>query len=318
MTTVGLVGLGLMGSVIARYLLASGYEVRGWDLDAERRREQVERGGIAVGSLEEAAVGAGFVVLSLPHGGVVRDACLGDGGLVDSAASGTIVIDTSTSKPEDSIATAKLLAAHGIEFLDASVSGTSKMAAEGDLITMVGGTSAAYDRAGPVLDAFTRARYHLGPVGSGATSKLVINHVMNLNRSGLAEGLVFAEQAGLELSVMLEVLMDSAASSKAMDVWGQRMINGQHLPPGGHIRTSAKDMGLIVETARAAGAPVFLASALHHVLQVAMASGLAEADSSATMEVFRRIAGTSRFSMENDVAGGDGLLAGPGRMDDGI
>ena len=135
---VGMVGLGFMGSALSANLLKAGYRVLGCDPDGERVREFRERGGTPVASPAEAAGGAPVVVLSLPHSGIVREACLGENGLAGGAGKETLVIDTTTARPEDSAEIAAELENRGIAFLDASLSGTSKMAWSRDLVAMVG------------------------------------------------------------------------------------------------------------------------------------------------------------------------------------
>ena len=302
MRDVGFVGLGLMGSSMTMNLLAAGYPVHGFDVLPEARERHAQRGGAVVGSPAEAARRADLVVLSLPHGGIVAEACFGPGGIAESARPGLVVVDTTTSHPDQTVDNASRLATHGIGFLDASVSGTSAMAAERDLIAMVGGDHELYDEVGPVLDAFTRARYHLGPVGSGVRTKLVVNLVLGLTRVALAEGLVVGEKAGMDLPILLQVLKDSVASSKVMHVYGDRMVTGQHLPPTGRIRSHAKDVALIQEQAAQVGAPLHLVPVLAEIVEEAKRLGLSEWGSTATIEVLRERAGLGRATAARTTA----------------
>jgi 3-hydroxyisobutyrate dehydrogenase-like beta-hydroxyacid dehydrogenase len=302
MTTIGFVGLGLMGSSLCKSLLGGGFEVLGYDLDPERCRELDERGGKSVSSIAEAVGGVPIVVLSLPNGDIVREVCLGEGGIVGSAAPGLVVIDTTTARPADSIATAEELARAGVVFLDASLSGTSKMAETRDLIAMVGGPQEAYERIGPVLDALARARYYLGPVGSGVRAKLVVNLALGVSRVMLAEALVLGERAGMDLEALLEVLKDSVAYSRVMDVYGTRMVAGDHLPPTSRLKTHTKTVNLILEFGHDVGVPLWLTPVVAQILQIGRLTGMSDWDSTATIEVLRRLTGEGRVPEEPSVS----------------
>ncbi len=287
---VGMVGLGLMGSALSDNLLKTGYRVLGCDPDGERAREFQERGGTPVGSPAEAAGGAPVVVLSLPHSGIVREACLGEKGLAGGAGKGTLVIDTTTARPEDSAEIAAELENRGMAFLDASLSGTSKMAWSRDLVAMVGGRAEDFERAQPVLNAIARKSYYLGPGGTGARTKLIVNLVLGLNRLALAEGLVLGMKAGMDMDILLAVLKDGAAYSKGMDQKGEKMIRADYRPEA-RIRQHHKDVRLMLEQGQRFGAPMFLTSVMDQILQTAEAGGLSDMDNSTVIEVLRRFAG---------------------------
>lgn len=287
----GAIGVGLLGSALTASLLERGYEVRAYDPDGGRMREHAARGGTVAGSVAEAVEGASTVLVALPTGELVREVCLGPGGVAETAEPGTIVIDATTARPSDSIETGEALAEHGIVFLDTSVSGSSAMAWDRDIVFMVGGDERDVARVRPLLEAMARSVHHVGPLGAGTRTKLTVNLVLGLHRFALAEALVFGERVGLDLPTLLDVLRDSAAYSKAMDVWGDRMVAGRHDEPMSRIHQHAKDVGLMVEEGAAAGAPLLATSTLSQVLIAAKQQGLAEVDNSAVVEVLRRFAG---------------------------
>jgi len=290
---VGFVGLGLMGSAMSANVLDAGFDVVGFDVDEERVAAFASRGG-RPDSLAGVAAECPVIVLSLPNSDVVRSVCLGPGSLAAGAAAGTLVIDTTTGRPADTEEIGAALEAAGIRYVDATLSGNSAMAARRDLVAMVGGSHQDVAAARPVLEAMTRSIHHLGPVGSGSRTKLVVNLVVGVHRLVLAEGLVMGEKSGLDLGVLLAVLKDSAASSKAMDLWGDRMVTGDHFPPDSRVRQSHKDFRLIVEQGESVAAPTWLASTVRRTLEIAEADGLADADNSAVAEVLRRAAGIGR------------------------
>lgn len=289
-TTVGAVGLGLLGSALTGTLLQGDFTVYGFDPDPQRRAEFVERGGTAVESIREVADAAEQILLALPTSDISRTVCLGDDGLASAARPGTVIMDATTARPSDSEAINAALAEHQIDYLDTAISGSSTMAWERDIVVLVGGPADALAKVRPVLEAAARSVRHVGGPGGGARTKLIVNLMLGAHRVVLAEALNLGEQAGVDLDVLLETLKDSAAYSKAMDGWGRRMVEGDHGNPMSRIRQHRKDVGLILDEGRAAGAPLWMASTVAQVLDVAVAQGLGDADNSAVMAVFRNLA----------------------------
>jgi 2-hydroxy-3-oxopropionate reductase len=294
--TLALIGMGLMGSAMAPHWLRAGYAVRGYDPDPDRCAEHEARGGVVASSVAEAVAGASTAVLSLPNSDVARVVCLGAEGIATTGPAGLLVIDTTTGRPADATTIADGLAAAGIRFVDATLSGNSPMAVSGDLVVIVGGDAADVSRARPVLEAIGRSLHHAGGVGAGARMKLIVNQVLGIHRAALGEALVVAEKAGIDLGVALEILVDSAAYSKAMDMWGLRMVEADHYPPGSRIRQSHKDSRLITAHADEVGATAGLAGFVRELLVEAESGGLSDADNSAAIEVLRRRAGIGRIA----------------------
>lgn len=290
---VGIVGMGLMGQAFTHNLLQSGFKVQGFDVDEKRARQLHEAGGTPVASPAAAARGARWVITSLPNSDIVREVTLGENGIVQGAAPGLIVADTSTSRPEDSEKIGAELAQRGCRFLDACVSGTSAMARKKDLIVIAGGTPEAFEASQALFDGFSRAAYHMGPVGSGAMAKLVINLVLFGNRLALAEGLVLGTKAGMQTDNLLHVLQDAACSSKTMIDKGPKMLHGDFSPEG-HVRTSLKDARLALEQGARLGAPMLVTSLWTQLQQAAYQQGLADLDSSAFIEVLRSMGGLAK------------------------
>ena len=288
--TVGIVGVGLMGQAFSHHLVKSGFKVQGFDLDERRLRELHERGGTPVESPAAAARGARWLVTSLPTSDIVREVVLGENGVAGAAAKGLILADTSTSRPQDSEKLGAELAARGIRFLDACVSGTSAMAWKKDLIVIAGGTPEDFEAAKPLFEAFARAAYRMGPVGSGALTKLIINLILFGNRLALAEGLVFGMKAGMEGESLLKVLQDAACSSKTMIDKGPKMLKADFSPEG-QVRISLKDARLALEQGARLGTPMLVGTLWAQLEQAAYQQGFGELDSSAFIEVLRGLAG---------------------------
>ena len=287
---VGIVGIGLMGSALSGLLLQSGYEVQGFDIDNKRMDEFVERGGIPVDSPAAAARGINWLATSLPTSVIVREAVFGKNGIMEGAEEGLILADTTTSHPEDSKNIGAELAERGIRFLDAAVSGTSKMAWKKDLIIIAGGAKEDFEACKPYFDSMSRGAYHMGPVGSGSLTKLIVNLVLAGNRLALAEGLVLGTKAGVELDQLLTVLQDGACSSKTMVDKGPKMINADYSPEG-LVRVTLKDSRLMLELGQRYGAPTLMIGILSQLAQAAYQHGLGEKDSVAIYEILRGMAG---------------------------
>lgn len=288
------IGLGLMGSRMSKRLLAHGFQLRGYDSDARRLAAFESGGGMPAVSAASAVEGCWAALLSLPDSGVSREVCLGHDGISSSAASPRHVYDTTTGRPQDAVEIATALAERGVTYCDSTVSGNSEVAEQGGLVVMMGGPREAYDRARPIFEAIGRSHHHVGPVGSGARMKLIVNHVLTIHRMALAEALVVAEMAGMDLPTTLGVLKDGLAYSKAMDVWGEVMLTGDHEKPYARLRQSHKDARLIVEHGLGIGAPMDLVSVVRDALSEGEETGLADLDNSAVVEVLRRRAGIGR------------------------
>ena len=159
---------------------------------------------------------------------------------------------------------------------------------------MAGGDKADFEACRPLFAGFSRAAYHMGPVGSGARTKLVVNLVLAGNRLALAEGLVLGEKAGLESSNLLAVLQDGACSSKTMLDKGPKMLDADYSKQG-QIKISLKDSRLMLELGQRLGAPMLMTSIYAQIVQAAYEKGYAEKDTVAFYEILRGMAGLERL-----------------------
>jgi len=285
--------MGLLGSALTESLIKAGFTVRGYDTAPDRVREHEARGGVPARSPADAARGATVVMTCLMTADIVRDVLLGPDGAIDAAEPGLVVIDNSTIHPDASAALAGLLAQRGIPMLDAPVAGSSGQARRREAPIVVGGDPEVFARCRPILDALTERVRHVGPNGAGARAKLVINLVLGLNRLALAEGLLFGLRQGLDGRALLAVLKDSGAYSRAMDLKGERMVEG-NFEAEGKLVQHLKDVELMLEVGHAAGAPL-LATALHRQLLLAgVAGGLGDHDNSAIIAVLRSLIAAPR------------------------
>jgi L-threonate 2-dehydrogenase len=281
-TAVGLIGIGLMGEVYARRLIAAGFGVVGLDVDAARTGRLEEIGGRA-GSLAEIARQCDPIVLAVFSTDQVENVVERE---LLPAAAGKIVICTSTCDP-DRIAALGQRVARDIRFLEAPVSGTSAQVRDGDGVGLIGGDVDIAQIAAPVLDALFPKRFHIGKIGDGGRAKLAINLILGLNRLALAEGLVFAERLGLDPTAFLDVARASAAASQVMDTKGPKMLSGDFAPEG-RVRQTLKDAHLMLDQASKAGQELPLLSVHAAVLEACIRHGEAEMDNSIVIDEVRR------------------------------
>lgn len=287
---VGIVGMGLMGQAFIANMRKSQIAVQGFDLDPVRMDQLREKGGHPVDSPAAAARGVAYVVTSLPNSGIARDVMLSANGIADGASEGLIVCDTTTARPEDSERLAMELGERGVRFVDTAVSGTSAMAAVGDLVVVAGGDPAAFEACRSLLASFSRAAYYMGPAGSGARTKLVVNLVLAGNRLALAEGLVLGEKAGLDPNNLLKVLQDGASGSKTMIDKGPKMLAADYATQS-LISNVLKDSRLMLEQGQKFGAPLLLTATWSQLVQAAYEAGYGDRDVTVFIEILRGMAG---------------------------
>jgi 3-hydroxyisobutyrate dehydrogenase-like beta-hydroxyacid dehydrogenase len=278
---VGIIGLGLVGSALAERFRAAGFDVCGYDLSAAKREALAAVGGQPASDAIEAARICDRLVLSLPTSHVAAQV------LVEIAdeLTGKLVIDTTTGEPETMARLGNWLANRGVEYIDATIAGSSAQVRRGEVVVMLGGSGAAVERASNLLQAFAAKCFPLGPVGSGARMKLVVNLVLGLHRAVLAEGLAFARSSGIDPAQALEVLAAGPAFSRVMDTKGQKMLTGD-FEAEARLAQHHKDVKLILEAAQNSGAKLPLTQ-LHELLLAALVNvGCGELDNSAIVRAF--------------------------------
>jgi 3-hydroxyisobutyrate dehydrogenase-like beta-hydroxyacid dehydrogenase len=281
-TPVGLIGVGLMGEVYARRLVAAGFTVIGVDIDPARSACLAPIGACA-GSLADIARDCDPIVLAVFDTGQVEDVV--EHALV-AAAAGKIMLCTSTCDP-DRIAALGVRVADRLRFLEVPVSGTSEQVRHGDGVGLVGGDARIEAEAAPVLDALFPKRFHIGKVGDGGRAKLAVNLILGLNRLALAEGLVFASRLGLDPARFLQVARGSAAASQVMDSKGAKMVGGDFAPEG-RVRQTLKDVHMMLDQAQRAGQKLPLLEINAGVLEACMRHGDGDRDNSIVIEEIRR------------------------------
>lgn len=287
---VGVVGIGLIGTALARRLVGAGHEVVGFDVDAGKREGLATLGAKGLASVADVARAADRILVSVFDTGQVEDVIEGEGGLAEVAAeTGTekLALVVSTCDPDRIKQLGDRLAGGPVHLLEAPISGTSAQVAAGDGVGLVAGDRKDADAAADILAAICKTFHFMGETGNGGRTKLAVNLILGINRAGLAEGLVFAEALGLPLPAFLDAAKDSAAYSQIMDVKGDRMIAGDFSAQG-RVVQSTKDARLMVEAARAAGQDLPLGRAYLDLLEKSILAGDGDLDNSAVMREIQR------------------------------
>jgi 3-hydroxyisobutyrate dehydrogenase-like beta-hydroxyacid dehydrogenase len=277
-----MIGLGLLGSVMAERFLVAGYRVVGFDVDSKRRTALAQLGGAPVESGRAVAASCSQIVLSLPNSAIARRVI---DEIEPALSRGTIVVDTTTGDPGEMAEMGEKLAAMGVAYLDATVGGGSQQVRERGVTVMVGGDAATFSACKPLFDCIAKEVFHVGPCGAGATMKLIVNLVLGLNRAALAEGLAFARSLGVDLAQALEVLRAGPAWSKAMDVKGAKMITGD-FEPQARLSQHLKDVRLILAAGKASGARLPMSELHRQLLESVERQGFGDADNSAIIKAF--------------------------------
>ncbi len=286
---VSVIGLGLMGTPIATFLMKAGFRVTGFDIIKKQMANLVPLGLRAAKSPKEAAKGADLILLSLPSWNAVLQAVEGKGGVMEGVRKGQIVVDTSTSPPWESKALGERLAKKGVEWMDVPISGSSAQARVGNMVFMAGGKRAIFGKIKPVLDQVGKKAVYVGKSGDGATLKLVINHTLYLNQAAAIEGLVLGLKAGLNPDVLLDVITSGAASSDLLIARGKDMLKG-NFSPKGPVVLANKDLGLSLETARQLGVVLPVGALYQQLLLKAHYNGWDREDATAVMRIYQQLA----------------------------
>jgi 3-hydroxyisobutyrate dehydrogenase-like beta-hydroxyacid dehydrogenase len=284
---VGIVGLGLMGSVLARRLIDAGFAVIGFDTEAKKNDALVALGGRAAASIEELAKCANPIVLAVFDTDQVEEVVEGPILAALGERSGKIIMCTSTCDPDRIAALAARIASRGLRFLETPVSGTSEQVRRGEGVGLIGGDPAVAAEIAGVLDAVFPSRFHVGGPGDGGRAKLAVNLILGLNRVALAEGLVFATRLGLDPQAFLKIAKGSAAYSQVMDTKGAKMAASDFAPEG-RARQTLKDVHLMLDQAARHGQELPLAEVHREILAACVAAGEGDLDNSVVINEIRR------------------------------
>ena len=283
---IGFVGVGAMGRPMSTRLLAAGYALSIYARRPEAAQPLAALGARVCASPREVAEASDIVCVMVTTTADVEAVVTGDAGIAQGAAPGSLVIVMSTISPLATQALAATLAERGIDMLDAPVSGGPDGAANGTLAIMAGGSTAAFERARPVLERLGRSIVHVGPAGSGQIAKACNQLALCVALEGVAEALALAERLGADPARVREVMLNGLASSRALDVFGGRMV-ARDFTAGVEARLHHKDMQIVLELAHRVGLSVPAAAATTQMFNALIGAGGGRKDSAALLAVLQ-------------------------------
>ena len=289
---VGFIGLGIMGRPMAKNLLKAGHE-----LVVTTHKQPVIEEFEALGA-EGAANGAEVakrcqvIITMLPNSPQVREVCLGEGGILETAAEGTVVIDMSSIDPVESKSIGEELLKKGVELLDCPVSGGEPKAIDGTLSVMCGGKKETWEQYRELIGAMAASVVYVGPLGSGNTAKLANQMIVAANIAACAEAFTFAKKAGADPELVYRAIRGGLAGSTVMDAKVPMMLAGNY-EPGFRLSLHTKDLTNVLNAAHAVNMPVPLAAQMMELMQELCCHGDEGCDHSAIIKYYERLSGVS-------------------------
>jgi 3-hydroxyisobutyrate dehydrogenase/glyoxylate/succinic semialdehyde reductase len=283
--TVGIVGLGIMGSAIARNLVERGWQVTGYDIDAARRDELALAGVAITADVTQVARDAPIIMTSLPSAAAADDVART---IADSGQPPRIVIELSTLKIADKLRFADILNEAGHIALDCPLSGTGAQAKTRDLVVYASGDSDAVSRCTGLFSDFAKQSADLGRFGNGSRMKFVANHLVAIHNVAAAEAMVLAQRAGLDPKMVVDMVGPGAGGSRMFQMRAPMMVEGVYEPATMKVSTWKKDMAIIAEFADDIGCKTPLFTLTQPVYTEAMAMGLGNQDTAAVYEVLKK------------------------------
>jgi 2-hydroxy-3-oxopropionate reductase len=291
MLTVGYIGLGLMGKSMARNILKAGFPLIVHNRSRQAVDELAAEGAIPASSPAEVAAGVDVVFTNLPDTPDVEAVVLGSQGILASAHRGLIWVDNSTIRPATTRSISQLLSEKGVLSLDAPVSGGDIGARNATLTIMVGGPAEALETVMPVFQAMGRTITHVGGAGAGQVAKAANQIMVAAQMVAMGELLIFSQKAGVDPVKVVEAIKAGAAQCWTLDVKPPRLFAGNRLP-GFKAHMQAKDLNIVIETAREYGIPLPSAAVDAQLYNAMLQNGMGELDNSAVLAIMEELAGT--------------------------
>jgi len=299
MTRVGFVGLGLMGGPMALNVLKAGFPLSVYNRTASRTAQHAEAGASVAPSLAALAEQVDVVCSCVTGPLDVEAVYLGPDGLLEHLKPGTLAIEMSTIDPATQRGVGTAAAERGIGYLDAPVSGGVGGARDGTLTIILGGEAKDVERARPVLDSMGRRIYHAGPLGAGATAKLMNQLISSINAVAAIEGMLLGTRAGIDPQLLYEILTNSSATSGALVSMKSYALAG-NFAPGFTVDNMEKDVTLALQLARELQMPLFAGSVAQQFLRSAQAAGLGDRHTAAQILPLERLLGVEVRARESE------------------
>jgi putative dehydrogenase len=283
--TVGIVGLGIMGSAIAPNLVERGWHVIGFDIDPVRRAELARAGVAIAGNVGEVARDAPIIMTSLPTPAAVMEVAQA---ITDAGQPSRIVVELSTLSIADKLRFESLLKKAGHIALDCPLSGTGAQAKMRDLVVYASGDTKAIAQCAGLFADFAKQSADLGAYGNGSRMKFVANHLVAIHNVATAEAMMLAERAGLDPKMVVDLVGPGAGGSRMFQMRAPMMVAGVYEPATMKVSTWKKDMAIIAEFADDVGCATPMFTLTQPVYTDAMAMGLGDQDTAAVFEVLKK------------------------------
>lgn len=285
---IGFIGLGIMGRPMAHNLINAGYDLVVHDKFAPTEDFSAE-GVLVAASGAEVAAQSDIVILMLPNSPHVLEVLTSEGGVLDGAHEGLIVVDMSSIAPGASQQAHALAAEKGVVFIDAPVSGGEPKAIDGTLAIMVGGDREAFEKARPLLEVMGASVTHVGPIGAGNVTKLANQIIVALNIAAVSEAFTLAAKAGVDAEAVFEAIRGGLAGSTVMDAKAPMILDG-NFAPGFRIELHVKDLQNALDTGHNLHAPLPLTAGVMEILQSLVVAGEEKNDHSGIVRYYERLA----------------------------
>jgi 2-hydroxy-3-oxopropionate reductase len=290
---VGFVGLGIMGAFMAGNLLEAGHELVVHNRTRTKAERLAQRGARVAASPREVAEGSDVIITMLPGPPQVEEVVAGEGGLLEGASEGSLIIDMSTSSPILARELARAARNKAVGMLDAPVSGGDVGARDGTLSIMVGGEEEDFERARPLFRVMGETVVHVGGTGAGQVVKACNQIVVALVIEAVAEALVLGSKASVAPDRVVEVLSGGLASNKVLEVKGEKFLSHE-FTPGGKVEYHRKDLGIALEAGREYGVTLPVAAFVDQMFGVLEAKGRGGWDHSALLTLLEERSGTGQ------------------------
>ncbi|NDP38090.1 MAG: NAD(P)-dependent oxidoreductase [Rhodoferax sp.] len=285
-SNVGVIGLGAMGSGMARSLRRHGSQVHVFDVRAEAAQAFAADGGVACASPAELAAQCSVIVSVVVNAAQTESVLFGEGGCAAAMKRGSVFVMCSTVDPNWSMALEARLAALGIFYIDAPISGGAAKAASGEMTMMTAGKPEAYAAVGPLLDAMAAKVYRLGDqAGAGSKVKIINQLLAGVHIAAAAEAMALGLREGVDAKALYEVITHSAGNSWMFENRMAHVLSGDYTPLSA-VDIFVKDLGLVLDVARATKFPLPLSSTAHQMFMQASTAGFAREDDSAVIKIF--------------------------------
>ncbi len=289
--TIGLIGLGRLGSLMVANLLKAGFELLVFDIDQARATALVQQGARSSKSIPWLAKRCNVVMTALPHPSVSEEIYLGEKGLVFSAKEGDLFIETSTISPKLVKKIDRVAKRKGIELIDAGIAGGLEKAPQGKLVVMAGGSKSAMNKAKGIFEAIASDIFHVGSVGMGMTVKLVNNAISHVTMAAISEAVSLGVKAGAKAKILYDVISKSSGNSDIFQRrFGYRILN-RDFKAGMSVDLAYKDSELVCEMGRDLKIPMFVTNSAHSIYEWARAEGLGEKDYASIILLWEKLLG---------------------------